>query len=699
MRKNCLLILFFFCMGALLAQNRVVKGVVISYDDDLPIVGASVLVKGTTLGTITDIDGNFEIANIPENANKIVISYVGMKSQEQPIRNELMKIVLKSDAKLLDEVMVVAYGTVKKSSFTGSAAVVDQEKLKSPAASFDKSLAGQVSGVQVISSSGQPGSATSFRIRGSGSLKASNEPLYVIDGVATSSNEYSTIAKENDSSTNILASINPNDIESVTILKDAAAAALYGSRAANGVVVITTKSGKEGKAKVNFNAQYSWAKLGKAYDLMSSADMYHQMFMGYMANGESVGEANRKTTESLTHNPYNIANPLDANGNVVNGAKIVVDTDWQDAIFKTAPTQDYNVNISGSTSKTNYFFSVGYTDQQGIAPESDYKRYSGKMNINSDVNNWLKAGMNVTFSHSVQNTTVAGSAGASPLYNSLSFPNAVPIYIVDADGNPVSDADGNKQYNFSNPISRDFNPLAIPSMDVNKSKFYRLLASAYAQVTFFKGLSFKSVFSPDFVSTDEHRYWNKEHGNGPAYNGRLDKYHNVDMMYTSTNTLNYSNVFKDIHSVNILAGMEYWQSVYETMYAGGKNIFGDMQELDAASGSFAPSSATTKEVLISYFGRAEYALGDRYNFSASLRSDGSSIFGKDTKWGTFWSLGASWRIKQEEFMKDVEWVDNLKLRLSYGTSGNKNGLARYASLGLWTTKADYLYGSNAGIGH
>lgn len=509
----------------------------------------------------------------------------------------------------------------------------------------------------------------------------------------------SSIAEENESSSNILSSINPNDIESITVLKDAAAAALYGSRAANGVVVITTKSGKEGKARVNFNAQFSWSKLGKAYDMMSSADMYKMIYQGYRAKGETMEEANASAQGALTHNPYNVENPLDENGNVVDGAKLVVDTDWQKEVFRTAPSQDYNMNVSGKNDKTNYFFSIGYTKQGGITPASDFKRYSAKANINTKVNRWFNAGLNVTFSHSIQNTTVESSAGASPLYNALSFPNAVPVYIVDNEGNPVLDDNGNKQYNFTNPVSRDFNPLAIPLMDVNRSKFYRLLASGYAEITFFKGFFFKTVFSPDYVSTDEHRYWNKEHGNGPTYNGRLDKYHHVDLMYTSTNTFNYTNIFKDVHSLNVMAGMEYWQSTYETLYAGGRGLLGDMQELAGASGSFSPSSDTTKETLISYFGRAEYAYKDKYNFSASLRADGSSIFGADTKWGTFWSLGASWRINQEDFLKDIEWIDNLKLRLSYGTSGNKSGLARYASLGLWTTSADYLYGSNIGVGH
>ncbi|OAV68344.1 Outer membrane cobalamin receptor protein, SusC/RagA family [Bacteroidales bacterium Barb6XT] len=686
-------------IGIMTAQTTKVRGVVFSEEDGEPVIGASVLVKGTNIGTVTGIDGTFEIDKVPSSAKTLIVSFVGTTSQDVTIASGVLRIVLKADLQALDEVLVVAYGSIKKSAFTGSAVVVSEEKLKTPAASFDKSMAGQVAGVQVVSSSGQPGSSSSFRIRGSGSLKASNEPLYVIDGVATTTTEYSTIADDQNSSSNILSSINPNDIESVTVLKDAAAAALYGSRAANGVVLITTKSGKGGKTKVSLNTQYSWASLAKAYETMNSAQYYRQLFSGYIDSGTSVDEANQQTQGAITHNPYNVANPLDANGQVASGAYTVVDTDWQDAVFRTAPTQDYNLSISGSSEKTSYFFSSGYTDQGGIAPAGDFKRYSGKANVNTQANSWLNAGLNVTFSHSIQNTTVAGSAGASPLNNALTFSNGVPVYVSDANGVPVLDASGNRQYNFTNPISRDFNPLAIPYMDTHRSKFYRLLASAYLDFTLLKGLDLKTVFAPDFVSTDEHRYWNKEHGNGPAYNGRIDKYHNVDLMYTSTNTLTYSNVFNNVHTVNAMAGMEYWQSAYETLYAGGRDLLGSMQELAAASGSFSPSSNTTKEVLISYFGRLEYAYSDKYNLSASLRTDGSSIFGSDTKWGTFWSVGASWRLKQEDFLKDIDAIDNLKLRLSYGTSGNKNGLERYASLGLWTVSSDYLYGSNAGAGH
>ena len=704
MGKKLILLMTFLVIGiGLMNAQKKVAGVVISSEDNEPIVGASILVKGTTVGTITDMDGKFSITNVPNTAQTLVVSYIGMKTQEVTIKSSL-KIMLSSDAKQMDEVMVVAYGTVKKSAFTGSATVVGSDQMKNPAASFDKGLAGQVAGVQVVSQSGQPGSGTSFRIRGAGSLKASNEPLIVIDGVATSNGEYSRVADDNDSSSNLLATLNPNDIESITVLKDAAAAALYGSRAANGVVVITTKTGKAGKTKVSFDAKYSSTTLSGGYNLMNSAEYYKQLFTGYINAGNSYQKANELTQGQITHNPYNTDYPLDAQGNIINGAKNVVNTDWKKEVFKTAGTQEYNLGVSGGNDKSNYFASIGYLDQDGISPNANYKRYSGKMNVESQATSWLKLGMNSTFSYSIQNTTVAGSAGASPMYNSIAFPNGVPVYLVDSNGDYILNTNGNKQYNFTNPVSIDFNPVAIPYMDVHRSKMYRFMASAFAEVKFFDGLTFKTVFSPDMVYCQEHRYWNKEHGNGPAYKGRLDKYSTTDLMFTSTNTFNYSKTFYDLHHINVMAGMEYWKSNYEYLYAAGKDILGDMQELAACSGYMSPTSETTKEVLISYFGRAEYAYADKYNVSLSLRTDGSSVFGDDKKWGTFWSAGFSWRLKQEDFLKDVNWLDQLKLRLSYGTSGNKSGLGsntlagggRYAAQGLWTVDADYKYYGNSG---
>lgn len=680
-----------------LAQNVNVSGVVYSEDGE-PVIGASVKVNDSKMGTVTDVDGKF-VMSIPVDKKRITISYIGMTTKTVTVSKN-MKITLNDDSKSLKEVMVVAYGTVKKSAFTGSATEVSADQLKTPAASLDKGLAGQVAGVQVVSQSGQPGSGTSFRVRGSGSLSSTNQPLIVVDGIPTSNEEYSQVAYDSDASSNILATINPNDIESVTVLKDAAAAALYGSRAANGVVVITTKSGKSGKAKVSFDAKYTSSSIAGGYDMMSSANYYKTLYSAYRNAGNSVEKANELTQGTFTHNPYNVDYPLDANGNVVDGAKIVVDTDWQKEIFHAASTYDANLSVSGGSDKTSYFFSTGYLDQDGITPSSHYKRYSASMNVKSDANKWLTVGMNAKFAYSVQNTEVAGSAGASPLYDAVSFPNAVPLYVVDANGQPVLDANGNRQYNFSNPVARDMNPVALPNMDVHRSKMMRFIGSAFAEIKLIDGLKFKTQFSPDLVYSNEHRYWNPEHGNGPAYNGRLDKYHTTDQMYTFTNTFNYSKELNGGHHINLLAGMEYWQSTYEYLYAGGTGV-GDAQELSQATALLSPDSYTTKETMISYFGRAEYSYKERYNLAASLRTDGASIFGEDNKWGTFWSVSGAWRINNEAFMKDINWIDNLKLRVSYGTSGNKGGIEhylynRYLSQGIYGVSSDYKYGSDKG---
>lgn len=284
-KRFMMLIASMLIVISMTAQISQVSGIVVAEEDGEPVVGASILVEGTTLGTISDIEGKFSLSNLPKSAKTLVISYIGMRTQKVGVKAKL-RIELKSDTEQLDEVLVVAYGTTKRSAFTGSVAVLDQEKINTPSASVDKSLAGQLAGVQVVSSGGQPGSSTSFRIRGSGSLNASNEPLIVVDGVATSNMEYSKIADENYSSSNILASLNSSDIESVTVLKDAAAAALYGSRAANGVVLITTKSGKSGKTNVSLDVKFSWATLGTAYDVMNSSEYYKTLFNYYLEQGK-----------------------------------------------------------------------------------------------------------------------------------------------------------------------------------------------------------------------------------------------------------------------------------------------------------------------------------------------------------------------------------------------------------------------------
>lgn len=682
------------------AQNITVKGTVKDAQTGDPVPAAAVMVSGSTTGVVTDLDGSYSIAVASDGT--LVFSSIGYETMQVVVQGKkTIDIELTPSAEFLDETLVVAYGTAKKSSYSGSATMVRAEELAmKPVSSVEQALQGKVAGLQVSTASGQPGASTSFRIRGTGTLNASAEPLYVIDGVATTSASYSQVASDANTTSSIMSSINPQDIESITVLKDAAAASLYGSRAANGVVIITTKSGKSGNGHLNFNAQAGVSTTSKQYQLMNSTEYYKTVFNSYLASGETVETANAKTIGTLTSNPFNVAQPLDAQGNLVAGAKNIINTDWQKEVLSPGYTQDYSLSYSGATDKLSYFVSGGYFDQKGTAPTARYTRYSGKATVDAQVNDWIKGGANVIFSYANQNAEVSESAGASPLYNALTFPNAVPVYKVDANGDYILDAAGEKQYNWTNPVARDYNPLATPNMNVNKCTAARLFASLYLEAKIFDCLSARTVFSPDYVSEYDTQYWNKYHGDGPAYGGRGTKAMTTDLMFTNTSTLNFKKSFAGKHMVSAMAGFEYWQSTRNFFNGSATNYaFDFLTELAGAGKVQSINSYYTEAALISYLGHAEYSYDEKYFGSVSFRRDGSSVFGADNKWGNFYSVGASWRAKQEDFLQDVDWLSDLKLRVSYGTSGNNAGLGRYQAQGLWVADEDYLYGGAAGFGH
>ena len=686
------------------AQNITVKGTVTDAQTGDPVPGAAVVVSGTATGVVTEFDGTYSITVASDGV--LIFSSIGYETMQVPVQGKKnLNVELSPSAEFIDETIVVAYGTAKKSSYSGSATMVRSEELaQKPVSSVEQALQGKVAGLQVSTASGQPGAATTFRIRGTGSLNASSDPLYVIDGVATTSTSYSKNASDANTTTSILSSINPQDIESITVLKDPAAASLYGSRAANGVVIITTKSGKAGQGHLNFNAAVGISAVPKQYKMASSTDYYKMVYNDYLdvanATGKDYTWANAQTQGTFSWNPFNIDNPFDANGQLVSGAKNIINTDWQNEVMKKGYSQDYNLSYSGGTDKINYFFSIGYFDQTGTTPSARYTRYSGKASIDAKLNSWLKGGMNVVFSYATQNSEVSSSAGASPLYNAISFPNAVPVYKVDTNGNYVLDANGEKQFNWTNPASKDFNPIAIPQLNINKANTARLLASFYTEIKFMEGLTAKTVFSPDYVSVYDTFYWNKYHGDGPAYGGRGGRTQTSDLMFTSTTTLNFNRTFADVHNVSAMAGFEYWQSKI-TRFDGAATgfAFDFLTELAGANKPQSVTSFYTQAALISWLGHAEYNYAEKYFASASFRRDGSSVFGADNKWGNFFSVGASWRAKQEDFLKDVDWLSDLKLRVSYGTSGNNAGLSRYQSLGLWVASDNYQYGYNSGMAH
>lgn len=682
------------------AQNITVKGTVKDAQTGDPVPAAAVMIDGSTSGVVTDFDGAYSIAVASDGV--LVFSSIGYETMQVEVKGQkTINVELTPSCEFLDETLVVAYGTAKKSSYSGSASMVRSEDLmQNPVSSVEQALQGKVAGLQVSTASGQPGATTSFRIRGTGTLNASAEPLYVIDGVATTSESYSPMASDVSNDASIMATINPQDIESITVLKDAAAASLYGSRAANGVVIITTKSGKSGNGHLNFNAQLGVSTTPKQYEMMNSTEYFKMVYDAYRAAGASVASANSKTISKITSNPFNVAQPFDAQGNLVEGAKVIINTDWQKEVLSPGYTQDYSLSYSGGSDKVSYFVSGGYFDQKGTAPTARYTRYSGKATVDAQVNEWVKGGANVIFSYAQQNAEVSSSSGASPLYNALTFPNAVPIYKVDSNGNYILDINGEKQYNWSNPVARDYNPLATPYMNTNKSTTARLFASMYVEAKIFDCLSARTVFSPDYVGIYDTIYWNKYHGDGPAYGGRGSKNMVTDLMFTSTSTLNFKKNFGQKHSVSAMAGFEYWQSTRNFFNGTATNYaFDFLTELAGAGKVQSLSSHFTEAALISYLGHAEYSYDEKYFGSVSFRRDGSSVFGADNKWGNFFSVGASWRAKQEDFLQDADWLSDLKLRVSYGTSGNNAGLGRYQAQGLWVASDNYLYGGGAGFGH
>lgn len=537
-----------------------------------------------------------------------------MQTQEVAVAPSL-RVILKSDSEILDEVTVIAYGTAKKNSLTGSVATIkssDMEKL--PVTSFEKALQGLSPGLQIASVSGQPGSSTQVRIRGIGSMSASSTPLYVIDGVAIEAANLSEVANTSKygTSANPLSNLNPNDIESITILKDASAASLYGSRAANGVILITTKQGKKGQAKVSFKAQMSSSKLPSGgYNLMNASEHYALYYGGFynnniakgMSSEEASAAANKSTQSMYGRNPYNVANPLDASGDLTSGAQLMIDTDWLDEVFRTGMSQEYDISVNGGNEKSKYFISMGYMNQEGIVIGSDFERYSGRANVSTEIKPWFSMGINSTFSLAKQNTPVGGGGGASPLTNGIFLPNAVPVYDLDENFQMQYDENGKPLYNFKNPIFQDMNVISFAQTDKYATNTYRVLVNPYVDFNFY-GVHWKTSLSYDYINLDETQWYNAEHGNGKAAQGRLYKYAIWNNTFGLTSTLNYNFNIKEDHHFSVLAGYEIYNKEYKRTYAQGTKFpIGGLTELNVAATPQEVGSVTDKERMLSYFGR------------------------------------------------------------------------------------------------
>ncbi|WP_455587358.1 SusC/RagA family TonB-linked outer membrane protein [Bacteroides sp.] len=675
-----LLTCLFVGIGLVTAQTQKVTGVVISEEDGQPVVGASVLVKGTNLGTITDVDGNFTLSSVPSSAKTLQISYIGMQTQEVAIKPSV-KVVLKSDSQMIDEVMVVAYGTAKKSSITGSAAKVSGEKisLKNPS-EVSKALAGEVAGVQVINTSGQPGTNATIRIRGIGSANSSSSPLYVVDGIPFGSD---------------LSGISPSDIESTTVLKDASATALYGTRAANGVILITTKKGEKGKTKVEAEFKYGAnVRIIPTYDTMDSPERFIETTWESMKNGFTYYYgfdnpelyANKYLWDKSNgiaagYNMWDTADLIDpTTGKIKSGVNRKYNPEkWEDYIFRTGQKMQGDVKISGGSEKTTHFTSLSYLKDEGYYIESDFTRFSARSNINHELYSWLKSNMNLAYSY-MESNAPGQTDDANNGFQFVNFmPSMFPVFERDENGNKIEDNvvggykyDYGMRYGNGRPYGAGINPAGAVLLDRKLTKSHQFNGSAMLEARFLKDFKLTANLGMQYLGISIDGLTNPYYGDAEGL-GRIEKESDSYISLMGNQILTYTKSFAGHHNIDAFVAHE---SYYHSLsYMGGlksKLILPGSLEWSNAVIMGNMDSDTYGYSLESYFGQVRYDYDEKYHFNASLRRDGSSRFSKGNKWGTFGSVGAAWVITKENFMENVEWLHNLKYKISYGVLGNQD---------------------------
>ena len=664
-----------------MAQKQQVSGTVTNADGN-PIVGATVVVDGTTTGTTTGAGGRFTLA-VPADGT-LQVSFIGYQTQSVPVNGRTsVEIRLSEDTKAIDEVLVVAYGTAKKESFTGSAAVIKSENLeKRVVSNVSKALDGQVAGVQTTSGSGQPGSEATVAIRGFGSISASSSPLYVVDGIAYSGS---------------ISAINPDDIESITVLKDASAGALYGARGANGVIVINTKRGREGNVEVNFKATLGVSSRAiPDYDLVNQREfvelnwqsLYNTAYFtsGYTdAAARAYASSRLSGTLGANYNPFknyswdNLVDP--ATGKVRADAKSAWDESWIDNVTENAAfRQEYQASVSGGNNVHRGSMSLSYLDEDGVLKTTNFQRYTGRVSYDTTPKHWFKGGMNANFAHAKSNTNrYTGSSNSNVFYTAQLMAPIYPVYMKDENGNNLLDANGKKQFDYGETRPQDNNSNAIagfyddPTTNTTESlsaRTYLTFGSDDERAGALQGLKGTVNFGVDYSISNNMQYFNREHGNQASNGGLIYKYNYRYMTYTFNQLITYDRTFADRHEVNALLGHEFYSYEQNYLEASRSGLVEGIYEVVGSTINSA-SSLTKDHRIESYFARLNYGFDHKYYIDASWRTDGSSRFAPDTRWGHFWSVGASWRISQEKFMRDLSWLDNLTLKASYGVQGNE----------------------------
>ncbi len=629
-----------------------------------------------------------------------------MQSTEIAIKPNV-RVLLKSNTEMLEEIMVVAYGTAKKSSFTGSASVVNSEQIsKIQTSNVANALSGKVAGVQLTTASGQPGTTSpSIRVRGVSSINAGNDPLIILDGAPYDGN---------------LNNISSQDIESMTVLKDAASNALYGSRGANGVIIITTKKGATGQARITVDAK--WGVNDRAtqdYDFVSNPAQYYEMYFGalknYMINEQGMSEsaayvaANNGMLSTgdygLRYNLYTIPNgqyligtngklnPNATMGRTVtrNGQEYYLTADnWLDEAYKQSLRQEYNVSASAGTDKSSFYMSLSYLNNEGITTNSDYERLTGRLKADYQVKDWLKMGANMSYTHYDANS-LSEDGSSSSSGNIFAYATRIapifPLYIRDRSGKPMIDKNGITMYDFGDggnaglirPFLSGANPYLSNQLDTNNAEGNAITATGFFEARFLKDFKFTWTSGVATAETRTSGYTNPYYGQYAISNGIASKYHTRNLSYNHQQLLNYQKTFGE-HNLTVMLGHEYYRYKYYYLYGNKSNSFDPNNiELAGAVTLGDANSYTTDYNTEGYFGRVQYDLSEKYFLSGSYRRDASSRFHPDHRWGDFWSAGAAWIISKEDFFA-VNWVDMLKLKASYGSQGNDNiGNYRYVN--------------------
>ncbi|MBQ8672744.1 MAG: TonB-dependent receptor [Bacteroides sp.] len=622
------------------AQNITVKGTV---KDALgPVIGASVVQKGTSNGVVTDLDGNYSLT-VPSNST-IIVSFIGYKTQEIAVAGKrVIDVVMKEDSELLEEVVVVGYGQMKRSDLTGAVVSVgDQAIKKSVPTSIDQVLQGRAAGVQIQANSGTPGASTSIRIRGINSLNATNQPIFVIDGVVVDS-------ATDDENSNPLSSINPSDIVSMDVLKDASATAIYGSRASNGVIMITTKRGQSGEATITYDGYAGWQEMPKQLEMLNLREY---------AEHHNV----RATTlSSVTQSDAFVRPDLLGEG-----------TNWQDELFQKAFMTSHNLSVSGGNDKTTYAFSAGYLNQDGIALNSSFRRLSMRGNMDTQIKQWLKGGFSFSFAESKQNVGTDNNTIMSALQQQPTV--------------AVTSPDGS--FDGPDDVWMPDNPVGLSTLRTNNNRKTNFRLNTYLEAEILKGLTFKTEVSADW-NFNKFYYYQPDYQFGvKTQDIRTSKRTTTDTKYWSwRNILTYNTTIAEKHNINAMLGQEMSHSSWETQ-VGSANGYLTNTTPDLSAGDITTSTATGSRVensIASVFGRAFYSYDNRYLVTATIRRDGSSKFAKGNKWGWFPSVALAWRASEESFLKNVELIKNLKVRAGWGATGNQN-VSDFAYMALLSFK-------------